>query len=693
MSDLSSFINVSSNTIVSSGDITAAGGASPAPSINGYYNASFGGALSATGNITGGANLNIDGNASIDGNLFVTGNINFTGNVTQISGNSGVFYGNASTGEGALYAGITSYTPLPSTVVQMTGDANAYIQINAENQNHGTQASMEYVVTGDRGTDTTDYIDLGFAGSAWDGTQDNSLGNAASPRDGWLYVQGGGGGGNLILGVTTAGRSIKFNAGGPNVANTVATIDAGGFTATGNVTAGYLKGEGGNISNIAVANINGLGNIATINTDGNASNILYGNGVFAAAPSGGGYGNSNVATFLANYGSNTITTTGNVQVGNIIGNGQALTGLTGANVTGTVANANYSVYSGTASVANSVAGANVTGAVTYATTANSVAGANVTGTVASATNASALLQNTSTSTTVYPTFTTSSANGNSSAVFNTSISSNLANASITATTFVGALSGAATTAGTVTTNAQPNITSVGTLSSLSVSGNITTGNIIGIFANGNSNISIPSANGNVNISAIGNANVLVITGTGATVTGTLSATTDVWANSGNFRTSASTANIVNMTPTTVNIAGGASIAVNIGNSSGLVNLAGNVQGNTNGFAIGYRDIPQLAFTGNTTIALTDAGKHYYSTLSTANTLTIANNATVGFATGTAINIINQGTGNITIAQGTGVTMYLAGNSTSGNRTLSSYGMATIQKVATDTWFIVGVGVT
>jgi len=97
--------------------------------------------------------------------------------------------------------------------------------------------------------------------------------------------------------------------------------------------------------------------------------------------------------------------------------------------------------------------------------------------LAAATNASALLQNTSTATTVYPTFTTSSANGNSSAVINTAISANLGNASITATTFVGALSGAATTAGTVTTAAQPNITSVGTLTSLSVTGNISAGNV------------------------------------------------------------------------------------------------------------------------------------------------------------------------------------------------------------------------
>ena len=130
---------------------------------------------------------------------------------------------------------------------------------------------------------------------------------------------------------------------------------AANITANGNVTANYFIGNGSSLNSIsganitgavayattansvAVANVVGIGNISTINLDGNASNVLYGNGVFAAV--GGGYGNDNVATFLASFGSNTITTTGNVQVGNIIGNGQALTGLNGANVTGQVANA------------------------------------------------------------------------------------------------------------------------------------------------------------------------------------------------------------------------------------------------------------------------------------------------------------------------------------------------------------------
>ena len=93
------------------------------------------------------------------------------------------------------------------------------------------------------------------------------------------------------------------------------------------------------------------------------------------------------------------------------------------------------------------------------------------------------------------------------------------------------------------------------------------------------------------------------------------------------------------------------------------------------------------------ISLTDAGKHYYSTSSGNLTMTIPNNSSTSFAVGSAVNLVNQGTGTVTVAQGSGVTLYFAGNSTAGNRTVTSYGVATVQKVATDTWFIVGVGIT
>jgi hypothetical protein len=60
--------------------------------------------------------------------------------------------------------------------------------------------------------------------------------------------------------------------------------------------------------------------------------------------------------------------------------------------------------------------------------------------------------------------------------------------------------------------------------------------------------------------------------------------------------------------------------------------------------------------------------------------------------GTAITIVNRGSGNITVAQGSGVSLYLAGNSTAANRTISTYGMATLLNVAANVWMINGTGV-
>ena len=126
---------------------------------------------------------------------------------------------------------------------------------------------------------------------------------------------------------------------------------------------------------------------------------------------------------------------------------------------------------------------------------------------------------------------------------------------------------------------------------------------------------------------------------------------------------------------------------------GNLSVTGNITGNTAGFAIGYLNIPQVSWSANATIGLTDAGKHYYTTSASNLTLTIANSATANFSVGSAINFINTGTGTMSILQGSGVTLYLAGNNLSGNRTVSTFGAGTLQKVDTDTWFLVGIGLT
>jgi hypothetical protein len=117
---------------------------------------------------------------------------------------------------------------------------------------------------------------------------------------------------------------------------------------------------------------------------------------------------------------------------------------------------------------------------------------------------------------------------------------------------------------------------------------------------------------------------------------------------------------------------------------------GNIAGSVNGFSIGYRDVPQITV-ANLTLIASDAGKHYYGSNTNPVTLTIPLNSSVAFGNGTAISLVNQGTGNITITPTAGVLLYLAGNTVTGSKTLTTYGMATLLKVQVNTWFINGTG--
>jgi hypothetical protein len=118
---------------------------------------------------------------------------------------------------------------------------------------------------------------------------------------------------------------------------------------------------------------------------------------------------------------------------------------------------------------------------------------------------------------------------------------------------------------------------------------------------------------------------------------------------------------------------------------------GNIAGKTSGFTLGYLEMPQVA-SGNVTLALSDSGKHFYNTTASPQTITIPTFANVAFGNGTVVSIANQSTSNISVALQSGVILYLAGNATSAARTITSYGVATLLKVNTNTWFINGSGV-
>ena len=216
--------------------------------------------------------------------------------------------------------------------------------------------------------------------------------------------------------------------------------------------------------------------------------------------------------------------------------------------------------------------------------------------------------------------------------------------------------------------------------------NIQVGNILA--ANVTVNTVIASnvyVNGGVSFSGIANVNMLNA--------------------SGNLSVAGNTALYGNLTVGTVGAVAGVFHTV-VGNitqvtSGGTVgfNTIGNISasvanfnaGNVGGFAIGYRDVPQIT-AANVTLIASDAGKHYYGSNTNPVTLTIPLNSSVAFGNGTAISLVNQGTGNITITPTTGVLLYLAGNTVTGSKTLTSYGMATLLKVQVNTWFINGSGV-
>ena len=265
---------------------------------------------------------------------------------------------------------------------------------------------------------------------------------------------------------------------------------------------------------------------------------------------------------------------------------------------------------------------------------------------------------------------------------------------------------------------------------VSVVGNITSGNVsttslTGTTISASANIDagnlltsgLISATGNINA---GNLTTTDLSGVTLTLSGNLNTT-------GNIRQTNSFAVI----STSGNIAGGnltigsgftgnISAIANIqgGNllTGGLISAIGNITGGnvttagltntaslsvtgntatvtTANYSIGYLNVPQVSLAANSIIALTDSGKHYYSTSASNLSLTIADNSSVAWPIGTAISIVNANTGNILINQGTGVSLYLAGNATAGNRVLATFGMATVMNTAANVWFINGTGLT
>ncbi len=266
-------------------------------------------------------NAGSDGGNTV-GNITATGNISanyFIGNGSQLTGLP----------EGYSNANVTTLLAnFGSNVISTTGNVT------------GGNLQTTGVVSATGNITTAGYFLGTFAG--------NISGNLTVPGSNTqvLYNNSGNAGAssnftynsatNLL---TVNGGQIQagnFNAGsGQMSALTGNFIDINSTTisATGNVTGAYFIGNGSQLTGI-VSSTYGNAQVAAylssgtvtsnIITTGNVSGgYILGNGSQLTGLSGT-YSNANVATFLANFGSNTISTTGNITAGNISAAGNIL---------------------------------------------------------------------------------------------------------------------------------------------------------------------------------------------------------------------------------------------------------------------------------------------------------------------------------------------------------------------------------
>jgi hypothetical protein len=441
-------------------------------------------------------------------------------------------------------ANTTPYTNGLEITISGANAANANTIVNG--QNFFVKVANDFPTTGNVSLYITAALDAPNAAAGTNlGTYTANSGIAIASLSGGSSSNAGG-----------SVNTIQFNDGGILNGSANFTITGGNIVSlTGNFSASNVAGGNlvsanfftGVLTTSVQPNITSTGTLASLSVSGNAN-----------------IGNIGTAGL--------ITATGNLNAGNIITGG-----IISATGNGTFGNVSATTFTGALSGAATTAGTVTTNAQPNITSTGTLASLSVT--------ANANIGNIGTAGLI-----TATGNLNAGNIITAGIMSSTGNAThgniitgglITATgnitganingTHYGAGTGLtgipganvsgqvgnALVAGTVYTNAQPNITSTGTLTTLSVSGNANIGNIgtAGIVSatgnitapffigngsqltgitvaagssivNGNSNVTV-AANSNVTISAIGTSNVVIVSNTGANISGTLSASGNI----------------------------------------------------------------------------------------------------------------------------------------------------------------------
>ena len=678
LSSLSVSGTATSGNLITAGIVSATGNISTA----GYFLGNFQGNIS--GNITvPGANTqllyNNNGNAGASAGLTFNAGTNALVSTGTISGSNfltagyfsaaGNVYANEFIGAGNALSNVqganVSGTVANATYALSAGSAvgsAATVTTNAQPNitSVGTLTSLTVTANTNTGNLLTTGV-ISSTGNIIAGSGNYFIGNFLGNISGNLQAPGtntqvlfnnsGNAGANagFTFNAGTGVVSVTGNVNSGNI-NTSGTISAGGNITAGNIsitnltgtsvsvtgiiTAGQFAGSGNTLSNIQGANITGV--VATANT--------------ATTVTGNAQANITSVGILTN-----LSVTGNINPGNLI-----TAGIVSA--TGNISTAGYFLgnFQGNISGNITVPGANTQVIYNNNGQANASAGF----TFNAGTNALAVTGNT-TSGNLLSTGTISAAGnilgGNINATTHTGTTVSVSG-NVIASQFIGSgntlsniqganVSGAvanATVAATITSNAQPNITSVGVLTSLSVTGNVTTGNL--------------STSGNVT------ANLFVGTFQG-NITGNLTvpgSNTQVIFNA-NGNAGASSGFIFNSATNAISVAGNAILGNVL--TGGVVSATGNITGN---YILGNgSQLTGITATyGNANVA------NYLPTFS--GNLTAGNIATTGLITATG-NIYAAGlvsTGGTGSISGTG-NIYAGNLSTSGNVT-ANYFIGTFQ---------------
>jgi len=246
---------------ITGGNLTTTGLLTVTGNITGGNLSAGSGIISTTGNINGG-NLNATTGVRAATGYF-TGNVDVLGNLNASVGivyaNSGIFYGDSVTGNGAAYAGVPGYTPLGSNVVmQFAGNVNSYSQLNFQNINSGNLASTDFIATANDGDDDNYYIDIGINSSTFDDPVNYP---GFFPHDSYVHAHGG----NILINPETAGTVIKFMVGGTDSSDIIGVVNTTGLAVTGNVSATTAL-ISGNIT-IQGSNVNSNAARITVNSD------------------------------------------------------------------------------------------------------------------------------------------------------------------------------------------------------------------------------------------------------------------------------------------------------------------------------------------------------------------------------------------------------------------------------------------